>query len=315
VWVDFNPADKSSRLVTNEYDATSPSFGAVSVPATADTGASVAMSASASDDWSPPTVGWDFGDGQTATGKAVSHTYAKRGTYTVTATATDGGGNTAVVTRDVTVSGVAPLAKPKIGKTFNAASVHGTILVSTPKSGTGKAALRGLPPVRAAISPPHGYTKFRRLGGRAHIPIGSILQASLGTVSITMSANKTGTKLQTGQFSQGLFLVKQTTHSPLTSAEMMGGGNFKRDCRRPRGKAAVGTARRRPHRRLFANVHGRFRTRGRHSTATVRGTKYLVKESCKGTLTIVSRGSVVVRDFRKHRTVVVRAGHRYLAAQ
>lgn len=316
VWVDFNPLDKSTRLVTNEYDGTSPSFGTVSVPSTADAGVLVAMSASASDDWSQPTIGWDFGDGQTANGNAVSHTYAKAGTYTVTATATDGGGNTAVVTRGVTVPVVVPpLAKPKIGKTFNAATVHGTILVSTPKSGTGKAALRGLPPVRGAISPPHGYTKFHRLGARAHVPIGSILQASLGTVSITMSVNKTGTKLQTGQFSQGLFLVKQTTHSPLTSAEMMGGGNFKRDCKRPSGKLAVGAARRRPHRQLFANVHGRFRTRGRHSTATVRGTQYLVKESCKGTLTIVSRGRVVVRDFRKHRTVIVRAGHRYLAAQ
>jgi hypothetical protein len=47
----------------------------------------------------------------------------------------------------------------------------------------------------------------------------------------------------------------------------------------------------------------------------VRGTKYLVKDSCKGTMTIVTEGRVVVRDFRKHRTVIVRAGHRYLAAQ
>jgi ferric-dicitrate binding protein FerR (iron transport regulator) len=62
-------------------------------------------------------------------------------------------------------------------------------------------------------------------------------------------------------------------------------------------------------------VKGRFRTRGRHSTATVRGTKYLVKDDCNGTLTLVKEGRVVVRDFRRHRTVIVKTGHRYLARQ
>jgi ferric-dicitrate binding protein FerR (iron transport regulator) len=60
-------------------------------------------------------------------------------------------------------------------------------------------------------------------------------------------------------------------------------------------------------------VRGRFRTRGRNSTATVRGTRYLVKDSCSGTLTLVRKGSVVVRDLVKHKQRVVRAGHRYLA--
>jgi hypothetical protein len=98
---------------------------------------------------------------------------------------------------------------------------------------------------------------------------------------------------------------------------MMGGGNFKRDCKAPKarraGAAGVEAARRRPSRRLFANVKGRFRTRGRHSTATVRGTKYLVKDSCAGTTTRVIKGTVVVRDLVKHRNHVVRAGHRFVA--
>jgi hypothetical protein len=269
------------------------------------------MSASTTDDWSQPTIGWDFGDGQSATGTGVSHAYSASGTYTVTATATDGAGNTTVATRSVTVSVVVPpLAPPKIGKTFNAATVSGTILVSTPKSGTGKA-LAGQP-VKAAISVPHGYRAFRRLGRQAHIPLGSLLDASRGIVSVTM-ATKTKAVTQTGQFSKGAFLTKQTKSSPLTSAVMMGGGNFKRDCRKPGAKIGVGAARSKPHRQLFANVRGRFRTRGRHSVATVRGTKYLVKDSCSGTLTIVSKGRVVVHDFVKHRFRTVRAGHRYFA--
>jgi hypothetical protein len=167
--------------------------------------------------------------------------------------------------------------------------------------------------ITPVISPPSGYTQFRPLGKNDNIPIGSILDATRGITQISMAANKSGTKLQKGKFSKGVFRTKQTTHSPLTSAEMMGGGNFRRDCRAQSGK--VSAARRRPHRQLFAHVKGRFRTRGRHSTATVRGTKYLVKDSCRGTLTLVTQGRVVVRDFRKHRTVIVRSGHRYLAAQ
>ncbi len=39
------------------------------------------------------TVQWSFGDGATATGQIVSHQYAAVGNYTITATATDSGGN------------------------------------------------------------------------------------------------------------------------------------------------------------------------------------------------------------------------------
>jgi hypothetical protein len=38
-----------------------------------------------------------------------------------------------------------------------------------------------------------------------------------------------------------------------------------------------------------------------------------VEDRCDGTLTAVSRGRVVVRDFRRKRNITVRAGKRYLA--
>jgi hypothetical protein len=38
-----------------------------------------------------------------------------------------------------------------------------------------------------------------------------------------------------------------------------------------------------------------------------------VTDRCDGTLTTVQRGRVAVRDFRRRKTVVVRAGKRYLA--
>jgi hypothetical protein len=66
-------------------------------------------------------------------------------------------------------------------------------------------------------------------------------------------------------------------------------------------------------RRLRGNGSGRFRTRGRYSSATVRGTDWTVTDRCDGTLTTVKRGRVSVRDFRRRKTITVRAGKRYLA--
>jgi hypothetical protein len=318
VWIDSSPLDVNERLVTAEYDATAPSISGPTVPATGTSGQSVAMSASAGDDWSTPVIGWNFGDGAIAFGDSVTHAYAAAGTYNVTATAIDGGGNTrpGAAATIVVSDPVTPPDIPTEGVDFNASAVSGKVLVSVPKNAPAGRVLARRPVARvvAAITPPHGYLPFRLLGKDDNIPVGSILDASRGISSITMAANKGGTVTQKGQFSLGVFKTTQSKSSPLTTANMLGGGNFKRDCKKPKaGSAGVTAARKRPSRRLFANVKGHFRTRGRHSTATVRGTKYLVKDSCSGTTTKVSKGTVVVRDLVKHRNHTVRAGHSYVA--
>jgi hypothetical protein len=38
-----------------------------------------------------------------------------------------------------------------------------------------------------------------------------------------------------------------------------------------------------------------------------------MRDRCDGTLTRVRRGTVVVRDFRRRKSIVVHAGHSYLA--
>jgi ferric-dicitrate binding protein FerR (iron transport regulator) len=78
-------------------------------------------------------------------------------------------------------------------------------------------------------------------------------------------------------------------------------------------KAASAAAKRKKKRRLWGDGKGRFRTKGKHSAATVVGTKWLVEDRCTSTLTRVARGKVKVRDFVKHKTVTVRAGKRYTA--
>jgi hypothetical protein len=64
---------------------------------------------------------------------------------------------------------------------------------------------------------------------------------------------------------------------------------------------------------LHASVNGSFRTRGRFSSATVRGTEWTTAEQCNGTLTRVQRGVVDVHDFRTGASVAVSAGQSHLA--
>ena len=78
------------------------------------------------------------------------------------------------------------------------------------------------------------------------------------------------------------------------------------------GKATA-AAKKKKKRRLWGDGKGKFRTKGQFSSATVRGTKWLVEDRCKGTLTQVKRGTVVVRDFVRKRNVTVRQGHSYFA--
>jgi hypothetical protein len=58
---------------------------------------------------------------------------------------------------------------------------------------------------------------------------------------------------------------------------------------------------------------GLYTTRGHNSVATVRGTEWETVESCAGTTTYVKRGVVAVTNIHSGRTVLLHAGHRYLA--
>ena len=129
---------------------------------------------------------------------------------------------------------------------------------------------------------------------------------------LTTSAGAGGT--QDGHFSQGMFVLGQSRRNPLTTLSATGGGLSRCRTKLPRGGARkVAVAARRRGRSLFSRVRGRFRTRGRNSSATVRGTRWLQKDTCSGTLTKVTEGSVTVRDFTKRRTVVVKRGKKYFA--
>ena len=78
-------------------------------------------------------------------------------------------------------------------------------------------------------------------------------------------------------------------------------------------KASTSAGKKKKTRKLWGEGKGTFRTDGKFSSATVRGTKWLVQDTCAGTLTKVSQGVVLVRDFKRKKNITVRAGKQYLA--
>jgi hypothetical protein len=173
---------------------------------------------------------------------------------------------------------------PVQGKTVNVAPVSGTVLVKNR----------------------HG--KFVPLSQAKQIQMGATLDATHGIVKLDSAVNRLG-GTQTGNFGGGQFRVTQTRKNPLTQLSMSGGGFGSCKTRVPKG----GSAARKHRRKLFGNAHGRFRTRGRNSSATVRGTKWTMTDTCAGTLTSVQRGTVIVRDFTLRKNKTVKAGHHYFA--
>jgi hypothetical protein len=152
-----------------------------------------------------------------------------------------------------------------------------------------------------------GKKGFIRLQQGTRIRMGSEVDTTRGAVGLTTAAG--GGKAQSGVFSGGLFkLGQEKGKHPFTELKLA--AKFR--CVSGHKTVTV-AAKRPPSRHLFGNAHGRFRTRGRNSVATIRGTKWLVKDTCKSTLTVSQRGTVVVQDLVKHRTVTLKSGQRYVA--
>jgi hypothetical protein len=148
------------------------------------------------------------------------------------------------------------------------------------------------------------------------LPMGSLVDSRFGVSQLTTARNRAG-RTQSGKFSAGVFQVLQSRARKargLTNLRLKG-GSF-RSCRtgaKSSGSASAAALRRRTIRRTRANTHGRFRTTGNGASGTSRGTIWEMIDRCDGTLTKVKRGKVLVRDFRKKRNVLVKAGKSYLA--
>ena len=151
-----------------------------------------------------------------------------------------------------------------------------------------------------------GTNRFVALDSVRDVPMGSEIDARNGVVELVSVASDGGAP-QTARFSEGVFRVTQSgAVTVLTLTEKLSCGSA--------AKASI-AAKKTKKRRLWGDGSGKFRTKGKHSAATVVGTKWLVADTCTTTLTRVVRGKVKVRDFVKRKTVTVKAGGRYTARQ
>ncbi len=182
----------------------------------------------------------------------------------------------------------APAAPPALGESVAVQPAKGNVLVRVP-----------------------GASTPTMLPAAASVPIGSVVDTRAG--SVTLSTALPGNRTQSATFHGGVFEVRQAADARGMVEIVLRGPAPVCPAGGTRARAAA-TAAKRPPRQLWArDDHGRFRTRGSNSVATVRGTAWYVADRCDGTLTRVSRGSVSVRDLHTNRTVVVRAGRSYLA--
>jgi hypothetical protein len=161
-------------------------------------------------------------------------------------------------------------------------------------------------------------------GSNECVPIDKLKQVSDGAIVDTTNtfvrlhtAMNCAGDVQSVLLWAGAFRFTQTDGChPLTQFKLVDGVSSSArtlSTRSSSGQPIATAARVSSSRRLWGNGKGRYRTKGRYSSAAVRGTHWLVIDRRDGTLTRVRRGVVVVRDFVRHLRVVLGAGGRYLA--
>ena len=198
-----------------------------------------------------------------------------------------------------TPAGSAP-PPPVIGRSVNASPVSGQVFV-----------LVG--------------TKLVPLTELSALPSGTIVDARAGSLQLT-AATGTGHKHETGVFGGAIFKLTQSgagasrglTTLSLVESAFAGAPSYGTcrpahavDASAPGASAAALSSR--TLQLLHASAHGRFRTSGHYSSATVRGTKWTIADRCDGTLTHDLTDSVAVSDFIRHKTIILHGGQSYLA--
>ena len=163
--------------------------------------------------------------------------------------------------------GPAPVPPPKFGVSIDIQVVSGTVLVKLP-----------------------GSNHFVPLTGLRQIPFGAIIDARHGKVTITFALPHGGT--QTITLSEGEFTLSQARNGAVTATLV--GGNF----------SVCPTARERSHiartssshasskhvvRKLWANGHAKFSTKGNYASGAVQGTRWLTATSFPDSLSSVPR--------------------------
>lgn len=235
--------------------------------------------------------------------------------YDVRLVATNNGGTSQSPNGSFNAAPSPPPPPPVLGQTENLEPVSGVIFIKLPQ--------RDAPDelVSAALSKGSGFVP---LFDARQLPSGTQVDARRGTLMLATAPATGYGKPQLATLSGAIFTLTQGRHGltkGLTTISLVEGDYpglpSYASCPRaaadgPRGQAARASP------KVLQTLkatddHGKFRTQGRYSSATVRGTEWETIDRCDGTLTAVERGTVEVYDEGTRKTVTVHAGHSYLA--
>lgn len=145
-----------------------------------------------------------------------------------------------------------------------------------------------------------GTSTFVDLNDVKSLPNGTEIDTRKGAIKLR-AVPKPGAPVEEALFYDGLFKLKQSGGiTTLTLSEAL-------DCGKAKGKKASAAAKKAKKRKLWGDGKGSFRTQGKYSAATVRGTRWLVEDTCTSTTVTVRQGTVFATD-RKGKRVIVRPG-------
>jgi hypothetical protein len=227
--------------------------------------------------------------------------------YHVRLVATNSAGTTFGPDVTFTTPKAAPPAPPTLGKSFTG-SATGVVLIL----------ING---------------KFVPVTQLSKIPNGAVINALHGTLTLntaatggtqhaTLAAKKNKKKkpkkpkTQSGKFGGAVFKVTQSRSGLATLSLVEGrvkGAPSYASCKTKKGKAVTAALSKKTLQLLHGSAKGKFRTKGRYSAATIRGTIWTVADRCDGTLTHAIKDTVTVDDFVRHKTIALHPGHSYLA--
>ena len=217
---------------------------------------------------------------------------------------------TSTTTSTSSTSSSPPLPPPVLGKAVNVTPVSGTVLIKLPPGASLARASSDRDPIASAgLSKGTGFIPLKQA---RQIPVGSILDTTRGVVGITAASSKKNVQF-TGDFTAGVFkLLQNRKQKGLTELNLMDTQPRNKVCVSA-GKKASAAVSKGVLGLLRSKVHGSFTTRGDYSAATARGTQWSITDECAGTLTRVTRDVVSVQVFATRKTILVRAGHSFLA--
>jgi hypothetical protein len=202
---------------------------------------------------------------------------------------------------------------PTLGQTENAVPVSGLVFIKLP-AGHGSHL--------AGVVKGQGFVPLTQA---RQVPVGSQIDARRGTLNLVVATTKKRHP-NTARLSGGVFSLAQQRSGPakglatlaLLENAFSGAPSYSSCTAKKKGKSVLaGIAKLSPkvlQTLTVSDKNGKFRTTGRYSAATERGTFWETEDRCDGTLTIVKRGTVSVQDFRTRKTIIVHAGHSFLAS-